>query len=59
MKLEAPLTVELVALSDWRYYFGLDDWVIDIVEVQVGWPPTLVCKLFGLGFRFDMRWERT
>lgn len=56
MKLQAPLTAELHLLNDWRYYEGARGWRAALLLVEVGWPPTLVVKVVGFGFRLEVRW---
>lgn len=56
MKLEAPLTAELVALNDWRYYAHMDGFQAAIFHLQIGWPPVLIVKVLGVGFRAEVRW---
>lgn len=58
MKIEAetPFSVELVALNDWRYYSGLGFWQIGLLHVETGWPPLVVVKILGLGFRLEVTW---
>lgn len=55
MKIEAPVTVEVVALNDWTYYMGLTHWQAAVLHVEVGWPLTLIVKVLGLGFRLEVR----
>lgn len=57
MKLEAPLTLEIVPLNDWSYYSDLSCWQVSVAHLDVGWPPILVVKVLGFGFRAEARWE--
>lgn len=59
MRFQAPLTVEIQVLNDWRYYEGLHLWQAGLLHVEAGWPPVLIVKVAGIGFRFEARWERT
>lgn len=56
MKLEAPLSVEISFLNDFRYYWSLRLWQISLIQLDLGWPPTLIVKILGIGFRLEIEW---
>ena len=55
MRIEAPVSVEACLLNDWRYWSGLTAWQVALIHVEAGWPPTLIMKVLGLGFRLEVR----
>lgn len=54
MKIHAPITIELSGLNDWTYFKGLRVCNIDWIMVRAGWPPLLLLKVCGLGFRLEV-----